>query len=202
MRIIAISIISASLLVSCGSDSSKDDKKDGEETVIKTNVTSTDAGDLTIGYYDSEKLTTDFTFFKNTSVQLEKEGMAIQQELESWQRKYENAARQLQENYSSLTVAQQNNFDRTIKQSEKMIVSIQQNKMAPYQQKQADLTRVLENKLLKYSEDFANENGIKLLIAKGAGGGISYIDSAFDVTDAFIQYMNAKEKELDAMGEQ
>ena len=74
--------------------------------------------------------------------------------------------------------------------------------MGPDQQKQADLTRVLENKLLKYSEDFAKENGIKLLIAKGAGGGISYIDSAFDVTDAFIQYMNAKEKELDAMGEQ
>lgn len=202
MRIVAISIISASLLLSCGNDQSKSDKKGGEETVIKTNVTSANAGDLTIGYYDSEKLTTDFAFFKNTSTQLEKEGMAIQQELESWQRKYENAARQLQENYSSLTLDQQNNFDRTIKQSEKMIVSIQQNKLAPYQKKQADLTRVLENKLLKYSEDFAKENGIKLLIAKGAGGGISYIDSAFDVTDAFIQYMNAKEKELDEMGEQ
>lgn len=202
MRIITISILSLGLFTACGGENSDKEKNTDKSTEINTTVTSADAGDLTIGYYDSEKLATDFDFFRETNMELEKEGAAIQSELESWQRKYENAARQLQQNYSALSMSQRDNYDKTIKQSEKMIMSIQQNKMIPYQQKQAELTGILESKLIKYSEEFSKANGIKLLIAKGAGGGISYIDGSFDVSDEFIQYMNAKEKELDAESQQ
>lgn len=202
MRIFTISILSIGLFTACAEGESKEKKGDDESTVIETKVTSANAGDLTIGYYESEKLATDFDFFRETNMELEKEGAAIQAEMESWQRKGENAARQLQQNYGSLSMSQRDNYDKTIKQAEKMLISIQQNKMIPYQQKQAELTGILENKLLKYSEEFAKANQIKLLIAKGAGGGISYIDEAFDVSDQFIQYMNAKEKELDAESQQ
>lgn len=201
MRIIALTLITASVLASCGNDKSKkDDKKD---TVIKTEVATTNAGDLTIGYYEMDKLTTDFEFYRKISTEMEKEGAAIQRELENWQRAYETAATALQKGMSGGTLMSDkiDQLDKKVKQAEKNIISIQQNQMAAYQRKQMEMNSVLEKKLIQYSEDYAKANGIKMLYAKGAGSGIAYIDSAFDVTASFIQYINAKEKEIDAIAD-
>lgn len=201
MRIIAIALVSAGILTSCGGDKSnkKDGKKDGD-TVIKTEVSSANVGDLTIAYYEMEKLTTGFDFYRTVSAEMEKEGLAIQQELEGWQRSYESAARKMTDGMQNGTLStdQIEGLDRKVKQAEKSIMNIQQNKAVAYQQKQMEMNSVLEQKLVKYSEEYAKANGIKMLYAKGAGTGIAYIDSSFDVTEAFIQYINAKEKELNA----
>lgn len=203
MRIIALTLITASVLASCGNEPSKKDKDDKKDTVIKTEVASTNAGDLTIAYYETEKLTTDFDFYKKTSSELEKEGGAIQKNLENWQRTYELNARKMTEGMQNgtLSTSQIEGYDKKVKDAEKNIVAIQQNQMMAFQTKQQKLTEVLDNKLKKYSEDFAKANGIKMLYSKGPGSPISYIDPAFDVTDAFVKYMNAKEKEIDAIAD-
>ncbi len=201
MKIVAITLIAASLLVSCGGKEKTSAKEDKKDSVIKTEVTSANAGDLTIGYYDVEKLATDFDFYRNMSAEIEKEGAQIQKELENWQRAYETAATQLQKGMSGGTLMSDkiDQLDKKVKQAENNIISIQQNQMAAFQRKQMEVNSVLEKKLFQYSEEYAKANGIKMLYAKGAGSGIAYIDSAFDVTTSFIQYINAREKEIDAI---
>lgn len=201
MKKLLLGFIAVGLLTACG-DSKEDKKEDKEkkETVIKTEVTSANAGDLTIGYYELEKLTTDFNFMRETDEELNKEGQAIQDELVYWQKVLEKNYTELQDgiNKGILTSTEQENLSKKIEQAQTNLANIQQNKAAKFQQKQAELTLALEAKVLNYSEEFAKANGLKLLFARGPGSGISYIDGAFDVTDAFIQFMNARQDELNS----
>lgn len=201
MKYVAIAILATGVLTSCGGEDAKKGDKDKEGTVIETKVTSADAGDLTIGFYETEKLATDFDFMREANEELTSEGAAIEKELINWQRSLETNYTNLQTgmNDGTLTVAEQMALDKKVQQAQGMIQNIQQTKGMQFSEKQADLGMKLEKKLLKYSEEFAEANGIKLLFARGPGSGISYIDGAFDVTDDFIKYMNARQKEL--MGE-
>ncbi|GAB5419252.1 MAG: hypothetical protein Crog4KO_32960 [Crocinitomicaceae bacterium] len=193
MKKLLLGVAVFGLLVSCGED---DKEGKGEDsTVIETKVTSANAGDLTIGYYDAEKLVTDFDFMRETDVKLKKEGEAIQKKMINWQTVMQSSYQKLQD--PSLSVDQQLAYDRKMQNAQKQIQQIEQTELYDLQERQAKLSMALEQKLLKYSEEFGKANGIKLIFARGAGSGISYIDEAFDITDEFIKYMNAKEKAIE-----
>ncbi len=193
MKKLLLGVAVLGLLVSCGGEDK--DGKEKDATVIETKVTSANAGDLTIGYYNAEKLVTDFDFMRETDVKLKKEGEAIQKKMINWQTVMQSSYQKLQD--PSLSVDQQLAYDRKMQNAQKQIQQIEQTELYDLQERQAKLSMALEQKLLKYSEEFGKANGIKLIFARGAGSGISYIDEAFDITDEFIKYMNAKEKAIE-----
>ena len=193
MKKLFLGIAAVALLASCGGDKEGEGK---ETTKIETSVASVDAGDLTIGYYNADVLVTDFDFMRETDATLKKEGEAIQTKMINLQNIVQSSYQKLQD--PSLSVDQQLAFDRKMQNAQKQLVQIEQTELYSLQERQAKLSMTLEQKLLKYSEEFAKANGIKLIFARGAGSGISYIDEAFDITDEFIEYMNAKEKEIEA----
>lgn len=193
MKKLFLGIAAVGLLASCGGDKEGEGK---ETTKIETSVASVDAGDLTIGYYNADVLVTDFDFMRETDATLKKEGEAIQTKMINLQNIVQSSYQKLQD--PSLSVDQQLAFDRKMQNAQKQLVQIEQTELYSLQERQAKLSMTLEQKLLKYSEEFAKANGIKLIFARGAGSGISYIDEAFDITDEFIAYMNAKEKEIEA----
>ena len=197
MRIVAISIISVALLTACGSDKKEKEEKKAD-TVIKTEVKSTNVGDLTIAYYDVERMAEGFEYFKKTMAQLEKEGRELEKNVQYWQSQGQEAAMRMQQGTQNgtLTSADMDALDRKYKQAEKNIRSLESNYME-FQQKQAELSQVFENKLSKAAEDFSKANGIKLLLARAPGSGIVYIEEGFDVSDSFIQYLNARQEEFD-----
>jgi len=184
------------MLVSCGSDDSDEKGGKNDSKVIETKVTSANAGDLTIGYYDIEKLYSEFTFFTTKGAELEKKAKDIEDKLVRWQQIGQSNLNKLQD--PSLSMDQQIAADKKMQQAQSMIQQIKQGEAYNLQMEQAKFNTALEQKLLKYSESYGKENGIKLIFARGAGSGISYIDSAFDITDSFIEYMNAKEDSLNS----
>jgi outer membrane protein len=191
--------IALTLLSACSSETDKSKEADSpKDTVIKTEVTSANAGDLTIGYYELERLATDFDFMRKADEQLTAEGQSIQDELIYWQRELETNYTKLNEgmNKGILTSTEQQALGKKVERAQQNLTNIQQNKAMKFQEKQADFNMKLEAKVLAYSEDFAKANGLKVLFARGPGSGISYIDGAFDMTDEFIEYMNARQKEL------
>lgn len=196
MKKLILGVAVLGLLASCGGD--KDGKKADGKTVIETTVTSANAGDLTIGYYNADKLTTDFDFMRETDVKLQAEGRAIEEKLVRWQNIGQQSLAALEKGAQdgTLSVDQQIALDKKMQNAQRNIQQIQQTDYMDLQQRQGELSMVLEKKLLTYSEEFAKANGIKLIFARGGGSGISYIDDAFDITDEFIEYMNAKEKAL------
>lgn len=182
------------LLTSCGGEDTEEKEGKKESKVIETKVTSANAGDLTIGYYDTEKLYTDFKFFSTKGAELEAKAQGLEAELLKWQQIGQSNLNKIQD--PSLSVEQQMAADKKMQQAQAKIQQIQQGDAYNLQLEQAQFNATLEEKLLKYSEEYGKENGIKLIFARGAGSGISYIDEAFDITDSFIAYMNAKEEAL------
>lgn len=194
MKYLAMAFVATGVLTSCGGDKKEDGEKKGDKTVIETKVTSADAGDLTIGYYNMEKLYTDFDYVAENNGKLQADAEAIQNKLINYQTVAQDSYNKMQQ--EGLSVQQQMAYDKKMQNAQLAIQRIQQGEAYDLQMRQAEFSAAVEEKLLAYSEEFGKQNGIKLIFARGANSGISYIDEAFDITDDFIKFMNAKEKAI------
>ncbi|MCR9173051.1 MAG: OmpH family outer membrane protein [bacterium] len=182
------------LLVSCGSadseetDSSKKEKESSEKK-------------LKIAYYELEKMYTDLDFSINAGKELEKEMMAANNEYAKYSKQYESSLATMQDPGASLDA--QMAADRKMQQAQQKLAQIQQ--ASGYQMKQMQLEQQLAGYLMKYSEAYAKEKGIDVMLINAPGGTIAYIDSAFDVSDDFVKYLNAKigseSVSLDSLGQ-
>ena len=163
-----------------------------------TNIEVKSVGELTIGYYDLEKIPTEFTFYKETQLSLASEGASLEKELMRWQEEGTRAQNQLQQGAQAQTLTdnQMITLQNKIRDCETKIMQIQRDKLEPYQQKSYELNQVLANKIDAYGREFSQNNGLKLFLSYQMGGGVTYIDSSFNMTDEFITFMNDKEKAL------
>ena len=125
MKNLFLGVAVVGLLASCGGDD-KEGKK--ESTVIETKVTSADAGDLTIGYYDAEKLATDFDFMRETDEKLKAEGAAIEEKLIRWQNIGQQSLSALEKGSQdgTLSVDQQIALDKKMQNAQRQIQNTQQ----------------------------------------------------------------------------
>jgi Skp family chaperone for outer membrane proteins len=193
MKYLVSSIAMVTVLAACGS---KDEKK--AESQPLTNIEVKSVGELTIGYYDLEKIPTEFVFYKETQMKLESEGAALEKELMRWQEEGTRAQNQLQQGAQAQTLTdnQMITLQNKIRNCETKIMQIQRDKLEPFQQKSYELNQVLANKIDAYGRVFSQENGLKLFLSYQIGGGVTFIDSMFNMTNQFIAFMNAREKEL------
>ncbi|MDC3252914.1 OmpH family outer membrane protein [Crocinitomicaceae bacterium] len=194
MKYLAPSIVLIGVLVACNSN--KDEKVEVSQPMANIEVKS--VGELTIGYYDLEKIPTEFIFYKETQLSLESEGASLEKELMRWQEEGTRAQNQLQQGAQAQTLTdnQMITLQNKIRDCETKIMQIQRDKLEPFQQKSFELNQVLANKLDAYGREFSQNNGLKLFLSYQMGGGVTYIDSSFNMTDEFITFMNDKEKAL------
>lgn len=183
------------VLSSCGGDSKKEsNEEDAPQKLEVTNV-----GELTIAYYDMEKISTDFDFYVKTQQDLEKKKKALDDKLLAQQKSYENAAVALQKgmNSNTLTPNQMQAYQDKMRRAEEATFNIQQSEGVALETESFQANEVLMNKIRDYAQQFSEKNGIKLFVSKGPGSSVTYIDPAFDKTDAFIQFMNKKEQAIE-----
>jgi Skp family chaperone for outer membrane proteins len=137
-------------------------------------------------------------FYKETQMKLESEGAALEKELMRWQEEGTRAQNQLQQGAQAQTLTdnQMIALQNKIRNCETKIMQIQRDKLEPFQQKSYELNQVLANKIDAYGRVFSQENGLKLFLSYQIGGGVTFIDSTFNMTNQFIAFMNAREKEL------
>lgn len=181
------------LLSSCGGD---DKKKETEDAPVNVQVKS--VGDLTIGYYEMEKISTDFDFYVDTQKELEGKKKIIDDKIAVQQKAYENAAIALQKgmNSNTLTPNQAQGYQAKMQQAEEAMMRIQQTDLMAFEQESLKANEVLMNKMDAYAQAFAEKNQLKLFLSKAVGGQIAYIDSTFNMTNQFIEFMNKKEDKI------
>jgi outer membrane protein len=197
MKYLVASTLLIGLLTACGGGDEKK-KEDSKQEI--TNVEVKSVGELTIGYYNLESIPTEFNFYKETQVRLEKKGAVIEQELMRWQQEGQKSQAALQKGAQSQTLTdnQAMAYQNTIRDCEMKIMEIQRNKLEPFQQESFELNQVLTNKIDAYGKEFSQKNGIKLFLSYSKGASVTYVDSTFDMTSQFIEYMNKEEAELNA----
>jgi outer membrane protein len=178
-------------IIGCGEKSSKEEKED-PKVEIKS------VGDLTIAYYEMDKIATDFEFYVDTQKDLEKKKKAMDDKLIVQQKAYESAAIALQNGMNSNTLSpnQAEAYQIKMRKAEEETFRIQQGEGLSLEKESMNANEVLMNKIEKYAKEFAEKNKIKLFLSKAVGGQVAYVDSTFNMTDPFIKYMNDQEDEI------
>jgi Skp family chaperone for outer membrane proteins len=178
-------------IIGCGEKSSKEEKED-PKVEIKS------VGDLTIAYYEMDKIAIDFKFYVDTQKDLEKKKKAMDDKLIVQQKAYESAAIALQNGMNSNTLSpnQAEAYQIKMRKAEEETFKIQQGEGLSLEKESMNANEVLMNKIEKYAKEFAEKNKIKLFLSKAVGGQVAYVDSTFNMTDPFIKYMNEQEDEI------
>ncbi len=181
------------VFASCGGNDTKTENENTQTVEVKSV-----GGDLTIGYYDMDKIATDFDFYVNTQKELESKKKSIDNKLAAQQKAYESAAIALQKGVNANTLSQNQieAYQIKMRNAEEETFKIQQTEGMAFENESMKANEVLVNKIDNYAKEFAEKNGIKLFLSKAVGGQVSYVDTTFNMTDAFISFMNSKEEEI------
>lgn len=190
-QLIYITIFAAAI-TACGSDK-KTDNANEDATPVK-------AGELKIGFFNSDSIPNQFEFYKEEMAKLESEGKKLEAKAAKMQNDYQIVANDYQRGISNnvLSDNQRMNFENRLGKMQQDMAVFQQNEMGNFQQKQMESTELLMNKIADYSASFAKEKGYSMFFVRGQGSGVAYADPAMDMTASFIAYMNEKEKALNS----
>lgn len=196
MKHFFIIAVVAATIAACGSDKKTDSSGN-------TNVAPVKAGELKIGFFNSDSIPNHFDYHKSETAKLEVEAKKLEAKAAKLQSDYQNLANEYQRGLSTNTLSdnQKMSFENRLGKMQQDMQLFQQNTMGEYQQKELKSTEILMNKIADYSASFAKEKGFSMFFVRGQGSGVAYADPGMDMTDEFIKYMNEKEKELDGKAE-
>jgi len=189
MKQVFLFVASIFLIFSCNSNSKKEENKDKSRPVHAS------SSSLKIGFYVLDTIAETFEVYKQEMELFEKEGKQLQNELSSMQREYESVYTNYETGMrqQTLTPNQINQYEQRLGGLQQKIAAFQDSKMAAYQQKQIDATQAINNKIAKYSEEFATEHQIDLFLVAGTGSQVGYANKSMDMTEEFVRFMNEKE---------
>ncbi len=179
-------------LVACKSEKKKENET---KPVAHTEAASVEGG-VKIAFYVLDSVAETFEVYKQEMEAFEKEGTQLQNQLAAIQKEYES----VYVNYETgvrqqtLTPNQIANYEQRLGGLQQKMADFQNTKMAAYQKKQLDATAAIQNKISRYSEEFAKENGIDLFLVSGTGSQVGYGNPSMDMTVKFVAFMNEKEK--------
>ena len=77
------------------------------------------------------------------------------------------------------------------------ILTFQQKKAAQIEQETIEIMGAISKKIENYASEFCKKNKIDILLIHGQGGQFGYIDDSMEVTNEFINFLNAKQKDID-----
>lgn len=182
-------------LLAC--NSGKKEKNDKKEDV-STHTPAVSAEGLKIAYYVMDSLAETFEVYKKEMNDFEKEGTQLQNQMATLQSNLERIYTEYEKGVRSqtLTPNQIASYEQRMQGIQQQIGEFQNTKMAKFQEKQMTVTQAIQNKITKYSEEFAKENGIDLFLVSGMGSSVAYANPSMDLTVKFVAFMNAKEEEV------
>ena len=190
MKQLIFSTLLIAVITACGSEKKSDN--------VSEDATPVKAGELKIGFFNSDSIPSQFEFYKEEMAKLESEGKKLEAKAAKLQNDYQAVANDYQRGLSNnvLSDNQKMNFENRLGKMQQDMAVFQQNEMGIFQQKQMESNELLMNKIADYSASFAKEKGYSMFFVRGQGSGVAYADPSMDMTASFIAYMNEKEKAL------
>ena len=191
---IGIALVS---LTSCV-NSEKEETVVAETPVIAETKEIKEMGGLKICFYNQDSLQIHFNYFREQDSIITKKQLAYQneiqrksQDLQNYIIKYEERAKA---NLLSQNEAMQ--MQQAAQQKEQTIMQYQQTVGARLEEETYKKMEVIGNKIEFFATQYAEENGIDLLLVHARGGQFKYLHSSMDVTKEFTRYLNKHQDNL------
>lgn len=195
MKLIYIALIGltfTAVVTACSDDTKK------EKEVAAPSVPTVDPQGLKIAFYESDSLNEGFTFLKTQDSLLKKKQEKFQKDLESRQRNLEANYNRLVEGEQKMiyTAAELQSKKMEFERQSQSLQLFQQNEGTKLQEEAMEMQKVLQNKVSEFSKRYCEKYKIDMLIMHGEGGQFSYYNPKMDVTQSFIEFVNAEQKKL------
>lgn len=192
-KIIALVIVSSFIIIGCG-----DKKKENSQAGEPVKVEQKNSGSLKIAFYNQDTLKSQFKFYKEQDLAMQKKQMAFQKEVEKMSKEYQDfiSSYDQQAKQGLLSQVQIQGIQQKAAEKEQRIMKYQQENGERLENETMERLDVIGKKLEAYSKQFSEENKIDILLTHAKGGQIAYITPGMDVTNAFIEFLNQHEDEI------
>ncbi|MCE2685367.1 MAG: hypothetical protein LW839_00860 [Cryomorphaceae bacterium] len=187
-----LSLFLLCLLIACSAP-----KPSKKNTTPKVPTTRTEG--LKIAYYANDSLKKYFAYFKREEVVAEKNQKRFENELKRRNKAYEDyIIKKDQEARSGLL--SQNEIAMVQQKAQQM-----QNELMQYQQKEGQRIEeqtfksleAINKKVELWGKKYCEQHNIDILLIQGQGGQINFINKEMDVTEAFINFLNENQAQIE-----
>lgn len=176
---------------------SGEEKKATEEKAPE--VPTVDPQGLKIAFYNSDSLNAGYSYLKEQDSIIKKRQEKFAKDMEAKQRNLQSTYQRLAEAeqkmmYSAAEMQQkQMEFQRLTQNLE----NYQRTEGGKIEKDAMEMQTVLQNRLTEFSKKYCEKYKIDMLIMHAPGGQFSYYNPKMDVTDSFIDFVNAEQEKMD-----
>lgn len=177
-------------MVACSGSEKKEIKEEKAPDVQVVNPKG-----LKIAFYYSDSLKTGFKYYAKEDARISKKGESFQNELISRQRKLEEMAA-MYERYmreGTVTGEELQKLENQIMRKREELMNIQQTRGAALEKETNEALQVLGKKIEVAGKKYCEKYHIDLLLIHGQGGQINFINEKMNVTQSFIDFLNAEQ---------
>ncbi len=192
IKSLAVLAIATLTLASCGGK----DKEVKETTPAKVKEVKT--GSLKIAFYNQDTLKSQFKYYKEQDEYVKNKQLKFQAELDRMTKDYQGYVRRNEERAQQglLSQNQLQEIGQQVQLKEKKIMDYERSQGQKLEKETVELLEGISKKLDSYSKMFCEKNKIDILLIQAPGGQIGYIVPKMDVTDEYIEFLNAQEESI------
>lgn len=193
MKIEIIALLGLIVLSACGGEN----KKATEEKAPMVQARNTNG--LKIAFYYSDSLNNGYDYLREQDSLLKLKQAKFEKELMSRQRGLEELGQRIEMNRQKqvMTAVEIQQMEQQFLRKQQDAGAYQQSEGGRLEQEASEILTVISKKVEEAGKEYCKKYGIDMLLIHGQGGQINFINSAMDVTDSFIEFVNLKQKEMD-----
>ncbi len=154
---------------------------------------------LKIAFYNSDSLKSKFTYVANQLNIITQKQNDFESEIKKKESNFKNFISRNEKRAQNGELSQNEigSLQQKAQEMQQNILTFQQKKAAQIEQETIEIMGAISKKIENYASEFCKKNKIDILLIHGQGGQFGYIDDSMEVTNEFINFLNAKQKDID-----
>ncbi len=169
-----------------------DQKTSTESTTSAESGEGMSAADMKVAYVYTDSVINKYDFFKKKSEEITDKGKRFEGDLQSRARGFEQEVATFQQTGGNMTPNQQRAKQEELMQKEQNLMTYRNNLMQELSADETSLYNDVYEQVQTYLKEYAQENGIDLILSYTRGGAIWYATDAIDVTQSVVEGLNKK----------
>lgn len=169
-----------------------DQKTSTETSTAASSGEGMSAADMKVAYVFTDSVINKYDFFKKKSEEITDKGKRFEGDLQSRARGFEQEVATFQQTGGNMTPNQQRAKQEELMQKEQNLMTYRNNLMQELSADETSLYNEVYEQVQTYLKEYAQENGIDLILSYTRGGAIWYATDAIDVTQSVIEGLNKK----------
>lgn len=146
--------------------------------------------DLKVAFVHTDSVINKYEYFKTKSSELQDKGRKFETDLQSRARGFEQEVANFQQSGGNMTPNQQRAKQEELVKKEQNLMTYRDNLMQELSGDESSLYSEVYDKVQIYLKQYAEENGLDLVLSYTRGGAVWYGKESLDLTEEVVEGLN------------